>query len=106
MAKFYGTVGFVHSEERKDDPSVWEDVTVEKPYQGELIKDSFRYQGAEKLNDNINVDNQMSILADPYAFENLNHIQWVELPGVTWKINSTQIAYPRITLNIGGVYNE
>lgn len=104
MAKFYGNVGFVKTDEKED--SVWETVTEEKPYFGELTKNTLRYENQNKINDDINISNNVSILADEFAMKNLQFIKYVILNGFKWKVSSIDIAYPRLNLTLGGVYNE
>lgn len=104
MAKFYGIIGYGVSVETK--PDVWKKEIVEKPYSGDLIKNmQSRYQSADKLNDNINVTNAISIVADPFAYENFRSMLYVEYMGTKWKIESVEVQYPRLILTTGGVYN-
>ena len=59
MAKFYGPIGYAVTEETP--PGVWEDRISERMYFGELVRNTRRLQTADKLNDNINVSNEISI---------------------------------------------
>ena len=103
MAKFYGPIGYARLEESK--PGVWTEDVVEKNYRGDIILDQRRWQSDEKVNDNINIDNSISIIADIYAYENLGFMKYIVWNGVPWKIQSFSINRPRIVLQIGGVYN-
>lgn len=103
MAKFYGNVGFVNTVEIE--PGIWEEQNTERPYFGDVTRNTSRYQQSGGVNDNININNTISILADPYANENFQHMRYVEFMGAKWKITNAEIQYPRILLNIGGVYN-
>lgn len=103
MAKFYGKVGYGITKETK--PGVWEVVIEERFYYGDVIKNSRRWQSTEYLNDNLNIDNQFSIIADPYAINNFHTIRYVEWMGTRWKVNTVDVEYPRLTLTVGGVYN-
>lgn len=103
MAKFYGNVGFVNTVEIE--PGIWEEQITERPYYGDVTRNISRYQPSGGVNDNININNTISILADPYANENFQHMRYVEFMGAKWKITNAEIQYPRILLNIGGVYN-
>ena len=103
MAKFYGAIGYALLEESS--PGVWIDTIVEKNYRGDIILDQRRFQSSENLNDNINIDNSISILADAYAYENLGFMKYIVWNNVAWKIQSFSINRPRIVLQIGGVYN-
>lgn len=106
MAKFYGIIGFVKTEEDPDNLGVWEEKTVEKHYSGNLIRNMRRTQTTPNtVNDNITISNEISIVADPYANQNMYAMRYVVFNGIKWKIESVDVEYPRLKLSIGGVYN-
>lgn len=105
MAKWAGKIGFVNTEETS--PGVWTEVVTERRYAGEIVRYSKGWQStSEKINDNIKINNQISVLADPYATTHLSMIRYVEFLGTLWKVNDVTIEFPRLTLSIGGVYNS
>lgn len=105
MAKFYGKIGYIKTVE--SEPGVWEEQAIERPYFGDVTRNSSRYQPqSESTNDNINITNTISIVADPYANENFQHIRYVEYMGAKWRITNVEVQYPRLILSIGGLYNE
>lgn len=103
MAKFFGKVGFAETEETA--PGVWTPKVVEREYFGDLTRNIRRYDSAAQLNDNLNVVNEISIVSDPYACQNFHSIRFVEFMGAKWKVMTAEVAYPRLILTIGGVYN-
>lgn len=103
MTKFCGKIGFAHTEKTK--PGIWEEVITERRYFGDVTKNYQRHDPTEYLNDNVNVSNIISIVADPFAFENFFGIRYVEWMGAKWKVTSVEVQRPRLILNIGGVYN-
>lgn len=103
MAKFYGSVGYADTVEAV--PGRWEEKIVERKYYGELTRNTRRLQSAETLNDNINVANEISIVADPFACQNFHRMRYIEYMGARWKISNVEVVYPRLILTIGGVYN-
>lgn len=103
MAKFYGSVGYVT--EKEVAAGVWEDIATEKKYRGDIVKNLNRWQQSGEVNDNINIDNKISIISDPYAYANLSNIRYVEWMGERWKVNSIEVVRPRLVLSIGGIYN-
>lgn len=103
MAKFYGKIGYSTTVEAV--PGVWEEQIVEHQYYGELVRNMRKLQGSEYLNDNINIANEVSILADPFAYENFHSMKYIEFMGTKWKITSVEVQYPRLILSIGGEYN-
>lgn len=106
MGKFYGKVGFVKTEENPNQPGVYEEVATEKDYYAEVIRNVKRVQGVpDKLNDDVTIDAQISIICNPYLLENLSYIRFIEWMGTPWKVNSVEPSFPRLILSIGGVYN-
>lgn len=103
MAKFYGKIGYAMTKETT--PGVWVEEIVERSYYGDVIRNIRRLQGSENLNDNINVSNEISIVADAFANQNFHSMRYVEYMGAKWKVSSVEVKYPRLILNVGGVYN-
>lgn len=105
MAKFHGKVGFVTQNEVK--PGIFREVPVEKVYYGDVLRNSKNFQSSEYLNDNVSLSNQISIIANGFAVENLSGIRYVEYMGVKWRVTTVDATtYPRMILTLGGVYNE
>ena len=103
MAKFYGVIGFAETVETE--PGVQEELITERSYSGDLIRNTRALQTSDSVNDNINVSNEISIVADPYAEQNFYSIRYVKFGGAKWKISNVEVLYPRLKLTIGGVYN-
>lgn len=104
MAKFYGKIGY--SETNETSPGVWTETIIERNYYGDLLRNFKKTQTPSTLNDDINVANEISIVADPYANQNFHLMKYVEFMGTKWKITTVEVQYPRLILSIGGVYNE
>lgn len=103
MAKFYGTVGFVKTVESA--PGVWTEQIVERKYYGNVISRTRSLQ-SNGVNDNINISDEISIVADPFANENYFAIRFVKYMGAKWKVQSISVQFPRLNLSLGGLYNE
>lgn len=103
MAKYYGAIGYVIPTETS--PGVWEDDVTEKNYRGDIILNQQRWQPADKVNDDFNVDNSISIIADDFAYKHFGYIKYIVWYGQKWKIQSLSINRPRLVLQIGGLYN-
>ena len=103
MGKFYGIIGYAKTVETV--PGVWEEQFTERPYYGDVIRNIHKLQTADQLNDNINIANQISIVADPFAYENFHAMRYVEYMGAKWKITDVTVQQPRLILSMGGVYN-
>lgn len=105
MAKFYGKIGYFTTIETE--PGVWEEKIVERNYYGDITRNTNRTTYSNNnVNDNIIISNSISVIADPFATNNFQHMKYVEYLGTKWKISNAEIQYPRILLTIGEVYNE
>ena len=96
-------IGFARQKEVR--PGVWEDKIIEREYGGDLVRLNRNAQGSQNLNDDLTLSNQISIIADPYANENLFAMRYVTFMGSKWKITSVEVQYPRLILSVGGVWN-
>lgn len=103
MARFYDVVGYGHPTEVS--PGKWKDVIVEKHYYGDVIRNARTTREGESINDDLSVQNSISILADAYALENFSAIRYVKWNGVYWKVPSVEVQRPRLLMRLGGVYN-
>lgn len=104
MAKFCGPVGFVETIETA--PGVWSNNDVERVYYGDVLRNMSRWStSSETTNGELNINNQISIVADPYANENFHSMRYVGFMGTKWKITNVEVKYPRLILSLGGVYN-
>ena len=98
MAKFYGVIGYAETVETR--PGIWEKQITERHYYGDVTRNTRRFQSSDKLNDNINISNEISIVADPFANQNFHSMAYVEFMGAKWKITSVEVRYPRLLLTI------
>ena len=103
MAKFYGLIGFGESVETA--PGVWEDRITERPYSGDVIRNTRRLQGAEQVNDNLNISNEISIVADPYAMKNFHSMRYVTYMDAKWKVSAVTVQFPRLVLTVGDLWH-
>ena len=103
MAKFYGAIGYAKTVETM--PGVWTEQITERDYYGDVIRNSRRLQSSDKVNDDISISNQISVVADPYAINNFHSMRYAEFMGTKWKISDVEVQYPRLLLTLGGLYN-
>ena len=103
MSKWYGKIGYAISAETE--PGIWENTIIERNYFGDMISDRRKRQNSGEVNDNINLANVISIIADPFAYQNCSNMAYVEIMGSKWKITDIEIQSPRLLLTVGGVYN-
>ena len=103
MAKFFGKVGYV--ENKITAPGVTSEVPTEYSYYGDVLRNTRRYEAGEHLNDNLNINNMISIVADAYAYDHFFAMRYIQWMGAYWEITNVEVQRPRLILTIGGVYN-
>ena len=103
MNKFYGVIGY--AEHVDDATGLVDETIIERPYYGDVKFMSRRLANDGQINDDISINNEISIIADPYAYSNFANIRYVEWMGTKWKVSNITVEYPRLTLTIGEVYN-
>lgn len=103
--KYRGTVGFWEKDEEAE-PGIWKPTIKEISYSGDVLRNIQRFSPAsDSQNDEFITSHKISIVADLYARQNWPSIKYVTWKGTKWKVNSVEEAYPRLVLEIGGVYN-
>lgn len=104
MGRFYGVIGY--AETKQTEPGVFEEVITERNYFGDVTRNSRRLESSGGVNDNVNINNEISIVADPYAIQNIYAMRYIEFMGAKWKITNVDVQYPRLKLTVGGLWNE
>ena len=103
MAKWFGMIGF--SETSETSPGVWTANIVERPYYGDTIRINRRFENDSKVNEDIKVGVQISIVADPFAYNNFHSMKYIEYMSSKWVVSTVEPQYPRLILSLGGLYN-
>ena len=102
--KYYGKIGYAVTVETA--PGVWEEQITERTYCGDVTRRTSRTQNNNSnLNDDLEVSNTVSMVADPYALAHLGDMKYITWMNSKWKISSVEYVHPRLNLTIGGVYN-
>ena len=105
MNKFWGTIGF--STQVETSPDVWTEQITERGYSCEKVRNGTRWQqpAYTTSNENLVVDNRVSVLADPYAWSAISSMRYLIRYGSKWKITAIEENYPRLILTLGGLYH-
>lgn len=110
MARFSGKVGYAETVEEKIDgvgTGKWVETYQERQYYGDVIRNRrSKWESSGSLNDNITFSSDISIVADPFACNNFQHIRYVIWMNQKFKVSNIELQYPRLILSLGGVYNE
>ena len=103
MPKYHGKIGFSITEEIR--PGIYDQRITERQYKGDILQNQRRWEAGELMNDDVNVSNRISIVADEYAYANFGNIRYAQFMNSMWKVTSIEVNRPRIVLSLGGVYN-
>lgn len=103
MAKFYGEIGYAETQETSS--GVWTEVITKRSYFGDVLRISRALQSNENVNDNVTINNEISIVADPFAYQHFHAMRYIKWMGSSWKITSVDVQRPRLILRIGGLYH-
>jgi hypothetical protein len=104
VAKFFGKIGFA-TPQMETAPGVWEEGIVEHDYYGDVLRPSRQMRDGEKINNDLSVNNVISVVADAYANENFFAIRYIRWAGTLWDVVDVSVESPRLLLRLGGVYN-
>lgn len=108
MAKYYGCIGYRETVETS--PGIWEEsIRDDRKYYGDVTRNYVRNTFSNNItttNKSPECNNVISILADPYAYENFHNIVYAEFMGTKWTVNNVEVQTPRLILTLGGVYND
>ena len=103
MARFYGNIGFAIQEETE--PGVFTERYEEKAYKGDVLRNGRRFDAGESINDDLNINNTISVIGNAYLYSHIPFIRYVRWLGSAFKVTSVEIERPRLTLTLGGVFN-
>lgn len=103
MSKWFGKVGYQFPA-TETSPGIWESGgVVEHEYYGDIISDRRKRQNFGEINDTLNLADVVSILADPFAYDNCSRIVYVEIMRTRWKVTEIDPSQrPRLILTVGG----
>lgn len=86
-------------------PGVWEPSMVDRPYFGTLTKNRTTLQQTSEINSGITFNHTLSVVADPFAYENFYSIKYAVYLNKKWIVTAIEMDYPRLNLTLGGMYN-
>lgn len=106
MAKFYGAAGYAETIEGTGErEGIMEDVIVERNYYGDVLRNTRKWETGMDILDNLRINNQISIVADAYAYEHFFAMKYIRWMGTLWKVTNVEVQRPRLLLTIGDVYH-
>lgn len=103
MAKFYGEIGYGETVESA--PDVFRDVITERKHYGDVLRNARNLVEGDKVNNDLSVNNSISIVADAYANEHFFAMKYIKWAGTLWIVSNVDVQPPRLILRLGGVYH-
>lgn len=101
--KYYGNIGFAETKETS--PGIYVEQITERIYYGDVLEYSRDLRYSDKINDNIDIGNRLSIVADDKAYNNMASIRYAVFMGNKWKVSSIKVQIPRLLLTLGDEWN-
>lgn len=102
MSRFSGKLGFVMTRETEE--GVWLEDKIEIPVKGTIRSLYLRNDNNSSVNTNLRLTNEVSILLDSKIETYLETLKYVIWKGSKWEVQSIGVNYPRLTINLGGLY--
>lgn len=103
MNKWYGAIGYISTVETE--PGVWKEVVTETKLYGDVLEQTSRWNSSNKVNDDTDITARISVMADPYAYQNFSKIKFAEFMDAMWEVKSASPKHPRLIITLGGVYS-
>lgn len=102
MSRFSGKLGFITTTETEE--GVWLENVIELPTKGTIRSLYVRNDNNSSVNTNLRLTNEVSILMDSKIQKHLEALKYVVFKGSKWEVKSIGVNYPRLTINLGGLY--
>lgn len=102
MSRFSGKLGFVTTHETEE--GVWLEDVVEINVKGTIRSLYVRNDNSSSANTNLRLTNEISVLMDTKYQSYLETLKYVVWKGSKWEVQSIGVNYPRLTINLGGLY--
>lgn len=105
MAKYYGLIGY-QVDNVQIRPGVFGSKIEERTVYGEYDRIIKNTENPGQVNDNITLNHRISFIAAAFAIDNPYNIKYATFRGAKWKVTSIEENYPRVILNLGGIYHD
>lgn len=103
--RYCGKLGFA-DEVEETAPSVFTEKMTERTYYGDVLEFGRQMQVGDKVNPDITVGNQLSVLADPFANDPSLRSPVCGVYGIRRQVTSVKVQYPRLILTLGGLWRK
>ena len=83
---------------------VWLEDKIEISIKGTIRSLYVRNDNNSSVNSNLRLTNEVSILLNSKISTYLETLKYVVWKGSKWEVQSIGVNYPRLTINLGGLY--
>lgn len=105
MARFFGVFGYRETREVRN--GIWMPCILRMKYLGDIIRRASRLQSnPDSENQNAICSNEISVIADAYAYEHFSELVYVEWMKQKWSVTRVEVKHPRLIVTIGDLYND
>lgn len=102
MSRFSGKLGFVMTQETEE--GVWLEDFIEISVKGTIRSLYVRNDNSSSANTNLRLTNEISVLMDTKIKIYLETLKYVVWKGSKWEVQTIRVDYPRVFINLGGLY--
>lgn len=104
MSKVACLVGYATGQEETD-TDVFKETYEEHQMRGDIVKLYKSEVAGDQRYDEMQLNNQFSLVGGQFAFANFSKIRYVIYLGQKWKVTGVEVRVPRLILSVGGVWN-
>lgn len=101
--RYCGMIGYETTSD--DGTGIYVSSVIEKKAKGDVVSNRLRVSDGVSVNSDFKINNKISIVSEPFALNNFQNIRYAVWRGTKWKVESVEIALPRIILTLGGEWN-
>lgn len=102
--RYSGEIGYYETEEVK--PGFFKEKVIFRKAYGDVLRNIKRDSTSSTINEKLTISNSISIVADPYARDHFFNIRCAKWQNALWEVKSVDVQWPRLNLELGGIYNE
>ena len=89
---------------RETAEGVWLEEQIEIRVKGTIRSLYVRNDNSSSVNTNLRLTNEVSILLNTKIQTYLDTLKYVVWKGSKWEVQTIGVNYPRLTINLGGLY--
>lgn len=89
---------------RETGEGVWLEDKIEIPVKGTIRNLYIKNNNNSSVNSDLRLTNEVSILLNSKIQTYLETLKYVVWKGSKWEVQSIGVNYPRLTINLGGLY--